>query len=335
MRAVVVPQPGDADVLTLAERPDPVPGPHEVRIRVTAAGLNGADLSQRRGFYPSPPGAPEWPGLEVSGTVDAVGDDVARDADSAAGGGWRVGDRVCALLPGGGYAELVTVDAGLVLPVPDGVDLVEAAGLPEVAATVWSNVFDLGRLAAGDALLVHGGSSGIGTMAIQLGRALGADVIATAGSDEKAAFCREVGAHAAVNYRTDDFVASALAFTDGRGVDVVLDIVGGAYIARDLEALATGGRILSIAVRDREPVSLDLGMLMRKRASIQGTTIRARPLAERTAIIAAVRENVWPLLVEGRIRPVIDSVFPLEDASAAHRRMESSAHRGKILLRVG
>lgn len=326
MRAVVVTRPGDAEVLTIAERPDPVPAAGEVRIRVAAAGLNGADLSQRRGYYPSPPGAPDWPGLEVSGIVDAVGDGV--DA-------WNVGDRVCALLPGGGYAELVTVDAGLVLPVPDQVDLVEAAGLPEVAATVWSNVFELGRLAAGETLLVHGGSSGIGTMAIQLGRAFGAEVIATAGSEEKAAFCREVGAQAAVDYRRQDFVEAARAFTDGRGVDVVLDIVGGDYIARDLDALATGGRILSIAVRDRTPAAVDMGLLMRKRASIHGTTLRARPLAERVAIIAAVRANVWPLLADGRVRPVIDSVFPLEDAAAAHRRMESSAHRGKILLRVG
>ncbi|SEH76146.1 MULTISPECIES: NAD(P)H-quinone oxidoreductase [unclassified Leifsonia] len=326
MRAVVVPQPGDAEVLTLAERPDPVPAEHEVRIRVTAAGLNGADLSQRRGFYPSPPGAPEWPGLEVSGIVDAVGADVQE---------WRAGDRVCALLSGGGYAEYATVDAGLVLPVPDGVDLVEAAGLPEVAATVWSNVFGLGRLSAGEALLVHGGSSGIGTMAIQLGRAFGAQVIATAGSDDKADFCREVGADAAVNYTTQDFVEAARAFTGGRGVDVVLDIVGGAYIPRDLDVLATGGRILCIATRDRTPASVDLGLLMRKRATLFGTTLRARPLTERVAIIAAVREHVWQLLAEGRIHPVIDSVFPLEDAPAAHRRMESSSHRGKILLRVG
>ncbi|WP_374006993.1 NAD(P)H-quinone oxidoreductase [Leifsonia sp. LS-T14] len=326
MRAVVVSHPGDADVLRLEERPDPVPGAREVRIRVAAAGLNGADLSQRRGHYPSPPGAPEWPGLEVSGTIDAVGSEV---------GEWSAGDRVCALLPGGGYAEYVTVDSGLVLPVPDAVDLVEAAGLPEVTATVWSNVFGIGRLSAGEALLVHGGSSGIGTMAIQLGRAFGADVIATAGSDDKAAFCREVGAHAAVNYRDQDFVEAVRAFTDGRGVDVVLDIVGGAYIARDLDALAVGGRILSIAVRDREPASVDMGLLMRKRASVHGTTLRARPLAERTAIIAAVRENVWPLLAEGRVHPVIDSVFDIEDAAAAHRRMESSAHRGKILLRIG
>jgi len=326
MRAVVVSQPGDADVLRIEQRPDPEPASHEVRIRVAAAGLNGADLSQRRGYYPSPPGAPEWPGLEVSGTIDAVGAEVAE---------WRVGDRVCALLPGGGYAEYATVDAGLVLPVPDAVDLVEAAGLPEVAATVWSNVFGIGRLSAGESLLVHGGSSGIGTMAIQLGRAFGADVIATAGSDDKAAFCREVGAQAAVNYRDQDFVEAVSAFTDGRGVDVVLDIVGGSYIARDLEALAVGGRILSIAVRDREPASVDMGLLMRKRASVHGTTLRARPLPERVAIIAAVRENVWPLLAEGSVRPIIDSVFDIEDAAAAHRRMESSAHRGKILLRVG
>jgi putative PIG3 family NAD(P)H quinone oxidoreductase len=326
MRAVVVARPGEADVLEVAEQPDPVPAANEVRIRVAAAGLNGADLSQRRGYYPSPAGAPEWPGLEVSGTIDALGDGVD---------GWRVGDRVCALLPGGGYAELVTVDAELVLPVPETVDLVEAAGLPEVAATVWSNVFDLGRLGDGETLLVHGGASGIGTMAIQLAHARGAQVIASAGSDDKADFCRELGADAAVNYRTQDFVEAVDAFTAGRGADVVLDIVGGAYIARDLEALATGGRILSIAVRDREPASVDMGLMMRKRASLIGTTLRARPLAERAAIIAAVRENVWPLLAEGRVRPVIDSVFPLEDAAAAHRRMESSAHRGKILLRVG
>lgn len=325
MRVVTVSRPGEADVLEVAERPDPLPAAGEVRIRVTAAGLNGADLSQRRGHYPPPAGAPDWPGLEVSGTVDLVGEGVE---------GWVPGDRVCALLPGGGYAELVTVDAGLVLPVPDGVDLVEAAGLPEVVATVWSNVFQLGRLAAGEALLVHGGSSGIGTMAIQLGRAFGADVIATAGSDDKAAFCREVGAQAAVNYHEQDFVEAALAFTDGRGVDVVLDIVGGSYIARDLDALATGGRILSIAIRDREPASVDMGLMMRKRATLHATTLRARPLAERVAIIASVREHVWPLLAQGVIRPIVDSVFPLEDAASAHRRMESSAHRGKILLQV-
>lgn len=325
MRAVVVPTPGDADVLTVAEVPEPVAADTEVRIRVVAAGLNGADMSQRRGYYPSPPGSPEWPGLEVSGEIDQVGASVT---------GWSVGDRVCALIPGGGYAEYVTVDAGLVLPVPPGVDLVEAAGLPEVAATVWSNVFQLGELAEGETLLVHGGSSGIGSMAIQLGRVFGARVIATAGSPVKVEFCRSLGAEAAVDYRETDFVAAVQEATDGRGADVVLDIVGGAYIARDLEALATGGRIMSIATRDRTPAAIDTGLLMRKRARIWGTTLRARPLAERVAIVAGVREHVWPHLAAGRIHPVIDSVFPLEDAPHAHRRMESSGHLGKILLQV-
>lgn len=325
MRAVVVPTPGDADVLTVAEVAEPVAADTEVRIRVAAAGLNGADLSQRRGYYPSPAGAPEWPGLEVSGEIDQVGSSVR---------GWSVGDRVCALLPGGGYAEYVTVDAGLVLPVPPGVDLVEAAGLPEVAATVWSNVFQLGELAEGETLLVHGGSSGIGSMAIQLGRVFGATVIATAGSPVKVEFCRSLGAEAAIDYRESDFVEVVRDVTNGRGVDVVLDIVGGAYIARDLDALAVGGRIMSIATRDRTPASIDTGLLMRKRARIWGTTLRARPLAERVAIIAGVREHVWPHVAAGRIHPVIDSVFPLEDAAQAHRRMESSAHLGKILLQV-
>lgn len=326
MLAVTVAEPGDASVLRLAEVADPLPGDGDVLIRVAAAGLNGADLSQRRGFYPPPPGAPDWPGLEVSGTIAAVGAGVGR---------WRIGDRVCALLPGGGYAELVAVDAGLVLPVPAAVDLVEAAGLPEAVATVWSNVFRLGRLAAGETLLVHGGSSGIGSTAIQLGRAFGAQVIATAGSETKTAFCRELGADAAVDYRTQDFVAAVLAATDGRGADVVLDIVGGSYIARDLDALALGGRIMSIATRESAPASLDVGLLMRKRALIHGTTLRARPLAERQEIIADVEERVWPLLGDRRLHPVVDSVFPLADAAQAHRRMESSAHLGKILLRVG
>ncbi|MFJ8893307.1 NAD(P)H-quinone oxidoreductase [Leifsonia sp. NPDC102414] len=326
MRAVVVSTPGDADVLTVADVPEPVAADREVRIRVAAAGLNGADLSQRRGFYPPPPGAPEWPGLEVSGTIDQVGASVS---------GWSAGDQVCALLPGGGYAEYVTVDAGLVLPVPPGVDLVEAAGLPEVTATVWSNVFQLAELAEGETLLVHGGSSGIGSMAIQLGRVFGAHVIATAGSQVKVEFCRTLGAEAAIDYRESDFVEVVRDVTDGRGVDVVLDIVGGAYIARDLDALATGGRIMSIATRDRTPASIDTGLLMSKRARIWGTTLRARPLAERVAIVAGVREHVWPQIAAGRVRPVIDAVFPLEDAPQAHRRMESSAHLGKILLQVG
>lgn len=325
MRAVVVTTPGGPEVLAVSDVELPRPTDREVRIRVTAAGLNGADLSQRRGFYPSPPGAPEWPGLEVSGEIDAVGAEVTE---------WRPGDRVCALLPGGGYAEFVTVDAGLVLPVPPGVDLVEAAGLPEVTATVWSNVFQLAQLAEGETLLVHGGSSGIGSMAIQLGRAFGARVIATAGSPLKVEFCRELGAEVGIDYRSQDFVEVVNDTTDGHGADVVLDVVGGDYIARDLQALATGGRIMSIANRANTPSSIDMGLLMRKRARIWGTTLRARPLAERVAVIRAVREHVWPLVAAGTVRPVVDSVFPLADAAEAHRRMESSAHLGKVLLQV-
>ena len=326
MRAVVVTTPGGPEMLAVSEVAKPQPTEREVRIRVAAAGLNGADLSQRRGFYPSPPGAPEWPGLEVSGVVDAVGAAVTE---------WRPGDRVCALLPGGGYAEFVTVDAGLVLPVPPGVQLIEAAGLPEVAATVWSNVFQLAELAAGETLLAHGGSSGIGSMAIQLGRAFGAHGIATAGSALKVDFCRALGAEVALDYRTQDFVEVVKDATDGRGADVVLDVVGGDYIPRDLEALAVGGRIMSIANRSNTPSPVDMGLLMRKRARIWGTTLRARPLAERVAIIRDVRKHVWPLLAAGTVRPVIDSVFPLEDAPQARRRMESSAPLGKLLLQVG
>jgi len=324
MRAVTVPQPGDAHVLTITEVPEPVAGDREVLIRVAAAGVNGADLSQRRGYYPSPAGAAPWPGLEVSGEIVSVGSSVTE---------WSEGDRVCALLPGGGYAEFVTVDSGLVLPVPAGVDLVEAAGLPEVAATVWSNVFMLAELQRGETLLVHGGSSGIGSMAIQLGAAFGAQVIATAGSAEKTAFSRGLGAAIAVDYRDQDFVEIVRDATDGHGADVVLDIVGGDYIARDLEALAAGGRIMSIASR-RGEATIDIGLLMRKRARLWGTTLRARPLAERVAIIASVREHVWPLLEAGRVHPVIDSVFPLADAAQAHLRMESSVHLGKILLQA-
>ncbi|WP_223690061.1 NAD(P)H-quinone oxidoreductase [Leifsonia poae] len=326
MRAVVITAPGGPDVLALTEMDDPVPSDREILIRVAAAGLNGADLAQRRGFYPAPAGAPDWPGLEVSGEVVGLGASVTE---------WAVGDRVCALLPGGGYAELATVDAGLVLPVPAGVDLVEAAGLPEVTATVWSNVFHNAGLRPGESLLVHGGSSGIGSMAVQLGAAMGARVFATAGTAEKVAFCRALGAEVAIDYREQDFVDVIADATRGVGVDVVLDIVGGDYIARDLEALAVGGRIMSIAARSNTPSSIDVGTLMRKRARIWGTTLRARPLAERVAVIASVREHVWPLLDAGRVRPVIDSVFPLEDAPQAHRRMESSVHRGKILLQAG
>lgn len=324
MRVVTVPRPGGPEALALADAPDPSPGDREVVIRVTAAGVNGADLSQRRGHYNAPPGAPEWLGLEVSGEISAVGSSVSE---------WSVGDRVCALLAGGGYAEFVAVDAGLVLPVPVGVDLVEAAGLPEVAATVWSNVYGHAKLLPGETLLVHGGSSGIGTMAIQLGAATGARVITTAGSPEKTAFCRRLGAEVAIDYLQQDFVEVVADTTDGRGADVILDIVGGDYLERNIRALAREGRIMEIASR-RGSSTFDINHLMMKRGLIWATTLRSRPLAEKVAIIAEVRDHVWPLIESGRVRPVIDSVWPLEDAAEAHIRMESSTHIGKILLQV-
>lgn len=323
MRIITISEPGGPDVLTpeRIERPDP--GPGEVRIRVAAAGINGADLAQRRGNYPPPAGAPQWPGLEVSGMISATGEGVTE---------WSEGDRVCALLPGGGYAEFAVVDGGLVLPVPAVVDLRDAAGLPETAATVWSNVFDLGSLPDAGTLLVHGGSSGIGTMAIQLAVAYGCRVIATAGSAEKVAACEGLGA-VGVNYRESDFVDAVREATDGRGVNVVLDMVGGDYLARDIECLAVGGRIMVIANQSGQPSTFSVGALMAKRGRIHGTAVRSRPLAERRAIIRGVRDEVWPLLDSRAVRPVIDSVFPLEDAPGAHRRMEAD-HIGKILLAV-
>ena len=323
MRAVTVTTPGGPEVLRLAEVPDPVPGQGEVLVDIAAAGVNRADLLQRQGAYPPPPGAPEYPGLECSGRVSAVGPGVT---------GWRPGDEVCALLGGGGYAEQVAVPAGQLLPVPAGVGLTEAGALPEAACTVHSNVVTRAGLAAGETLLVHGGASGIGTLAIQLGRALGARVACTAGSQEKLRRCRELGADLAVSYRDEDFVASVNEFTDGRGADVILDIIGGSYLPRNLAALATGGRLVVIAVQGGPRGELDLGLLMRKRASVLASTLRARPLAEKTAIVSAVRDEVWPLVAAGQIRPVIDRVLPLAEAAAAHRRMEEGSHIGKIVL---
>lgn len=324
MRAVVIQRPGGPEVLGVEEVPRPVPHEHQVLVRVAAAGVNGADVAQRRGVYAPPHGAPEWPGLEISGTIVAAGDRVQ---------GWRVGDAVCALLPGGGYAEYVRVHETLVLPVPAGVSVRDAAALPEAVATVWSNVVMCAGLHEGEALLVHGGSSGVGSIAVQLGVALGAKVIATAGSEEKAAFCHDLGA-TAVNYREQDFVAEVQRATDGHGADVVLDMVGGDYIARDLKALATDGRIMLIADRAGTPLGFPGGALMAKRARIWGTTLRSRPLHQRADVIAQVREHVWPLIESGRVRPIVDSVFPLEAAADAHRLMESSRHQGKILLDV-
>ncbi len=321
MRAITLPTFGGPDVLTIADIAEPAIGPRDVLVGVGAAGVNRADLSQREGHYPPPPGAPDWPGMELSGVVLQVGAAVTR---------WKVGDRVCALVPGGGYAERAAVDESLLLDVPAGVDLDEAAGIPEAACTVWANVFMAAGLRDDQSLLVHGGSSGIGSMAIQLGVALGHRVFATAGSPAKVEFCDGLGARG-INYRTEDFAAVIAAESDG-GVDVVLDLVGGDYLARNIASLATGGTVMIIANQSGAPGSFDINALMRKRGRIWATTLRARPLAERAAIVAAVQQNVMPLFASGAIRPIIDSRYPLDRAADAHRRMETSEHLGKILL---
>ena len=323
MKAITIPEPGEADALVPADVPTPEPGQGQVRIRVTAAGVNRADVMQRKGFYPPPPGAPEYPGLEVSGTVDAIGEGVD---------GWQVGDEVCALLAGGGYAEYVCVGADQLLPVPSGVPLEDAAALPEVVCTVWSNVFMTANLLPGQTLLVHGGSSGIGTMAIQLAREVGAHVAVTAGSAEKLAACKDLGAEVLVNYREQDFVEEVKGATGGAGADVILDNMGAKYLARNVEALATNGRLVVIGLQGGTKAEIDLNALLRKRAAVIATSLRARPLAEKATIVAAVREHVWPLVEAGRVRPVVHSRHPLADAPAAHREMEESGHIGKILL---
>lgn len=325
MKAITIREPGGPQVLTLDEVPDPVPGPDEVLIEVVAAGVNRADVMQRIGVYPPPPDAPAWPGLECSGRIIGLGADV-RD--------WAVGDPVCALLTGGGYAQRVAVPAGQLLPVPEGVDLVDAAGLPEVACTVWSNVFMVAGLRPQETLLVHGGSSGIGTMAIQLATALGARVAVTAGSAAKLAACAELGAHLGINYREQDFVAEVRAGTDGRGADVVLDNMGAKYLSRNVEVLAPGGRLVIIGLQGGVKAELNIGALLAKRAAVTATSLRARPAAEKAAIVAQVRQYVWPLIVDGAVRPVIDCRLPLAQAVDAHLRMEDSVHIGKILLEV-
>jgi putative PIG3 family NAD(P)H quinone oxidoreductase len=330
MRAVVIREPGDPSVLELAEVDLRAPEAGEVVIDVAAAGVNRADVAQREGSYAPPPGAPDWPGLEVSGIVSAVGEAVAEGL--AGGQAFRVGDRVCALLGGGGYAEQVVVPAGQVLPVPGDIDLVDAAGLVEVVATVWSNVFMLADLRAGETLLVHGGSSGIGTMAVQLGRAFGAQVAVTARSAEKLDACRELGASILIDYTREDFVQRIKQETGG--ADVILDVVGGDYLERNVRALAVNGRIANIASMGGGVATVNLNALMMKRGTIRSTSLRARPPAEKAEIIASVQENVWPLLENGTVRPVIGARFPLAEASAAHSLMESSAHIGKILLVV-
>ncbi|OLT32312.1 NADPH:quinone oxidoreductase [Actinomadura sp. CNU-125] len=318
MRAIVIREPGAPDVLEWTTVPDAAAGPGEVLIDVAASAVNRADVMQRQGFYPPPDGAPPYPGLEVSGRV----------AEAGAGVAWpRVGDEVCALLAGGGYAERVAVPAEQVLPVPDGVDVVDAAGLPEVASTVWSNVFMLGRLRAGETLLVHGGGSGIGTLAIQLAKARGARVVCTVGSEEKAERCRGLGADVVVNYRTDDFVESG-------PYDVILDLIGAKYLARNVDALAVGGRLMIIGLQGGAKAELDIGKLLRKRALVHPTSLRSRPVEEKAEIVAGVRENVWPLFASGEIRPVVDRRVPMAEAARAHELLEESGHVGKILLIV-
>ena len=323
MRAVVVTKPGGPEVLEWQEVPDPDVGPGDVLINVAAAGVNRADLLQRRGLYPPPPGAPPYPGMECSGRIEAVGTEVT---------GWQPGDEVCALMAGGGYAEKAAVPAGQVLPVPDPLSVVEAAALPEATCTVYGNVFQVGGLAAGETLLVHGGASGIGTVAIQLAGANGARVMCTAGTERKLKRCRDLGADVAISYRDEDFVQVVRDVTGGSGADVILDIMGASYLARNLAALATGGRLVIVGRQGGNRAELDLGVLQSKQASIHATTLRNRPPAEKAVIVSAVQENVWPLVSAGTLVPVIDRTVPMPEAAEAHRILEAGDHIGKVLL---
>lgn len=323
MRAVEIIHPGGPEVLVPCQRPDPTPKPGEVVIRVSAAGVNRPDILQRLGLYPVPKDASDLPGLEVAGTI--VGGD---PGDS----GFAMGDRVCALVHGGGYAEFCVAPAGQCLPIPKGLTELEAASLPETFFTVWSNVFERARLAAGETLLIQGGTSGIGVTAIQLAKAAGATVIVTAGSDAKCAACLALGADHAINYKTQDFKEEARRLTDGRGVDVILDMVAGSYVAREVEALAEDGRLVIIAVQGGSKSEFNAGLVLRRRLTITGSTLRPRPVAFKGAIAQALRARVWPWLESGRVKPVIHSVFPAAEAAQAHALMESNQHVGKIVL---
>ena len=325
MTVIAVREPGGPDALVPEQRPLPVPGDDGILVRVRAAGVNRPDVMQRKGQYPPPPGASEIIGLEVAGEVVALGRAASRFA---------IGDKVTALIPGGGYAEFCTVHETNALPVPDGFSFVEAAAIPETFFTVWPNLFERGQLKAGEWVLIHGGSSGIGTTAIQLAKAFGAKVAITAGSDDKCAACLKLGADVAINYRTEDFVARVKEATGGQGADVVLDMVGGDYFARNVEAAADDGRIVQIATQKGARVELDLHRMMVKRLTLTGSTLRIRPVAFKAKVGAALREHVWPLLAARKVVPLIDSTFPLEKAEDAHRRMESSDHIGKIVLTV-
>jgi putative PIG3 family NAD(P)H quinone oxidoreductase len=323
VQAITIPGSGGPEVLTWASVPDAVAADGEVLVEVTASAVNRADIMQRQGHYPPPPGAPPYPGLECSGRVAALGAGVT---------GWQVGDEVCALLAGGGYAELVAVPVGQLLPRPANVTLRDAAALPEVACTVWSNVGELARLRKGETFLVHGGASGIGTHAIQIAKALGARVLCTAGSDEKLQRCRELGADVAINYKTEDFVARAREETGG--VDVILDTIGAKYLARNIEALALNGRLAIIGMQGGTRAELDIGALMGTRGTIISNSLRARPVPEKAGIVATVREQVWPMVEAGTVRPVVDRVIPMRDAAAAHRIVEAGDHIGKVVLAV-
>ncbi|UOK72933.1 NAD(P)H-quinone oxidoreductase [Ancylobacter polymorphus] len=326
MTAIGLPTPGGPEALVPVERPVPVPGAGEILVKVAAAGVNRPDVMQRKGLYPPPPGAPDIPGLEIAGEVVALGAGVTR---------WKLGDKVCALVSGGGYAQYCLADEGSALPVPAGLSMVEAAALPETFFTVWTNVFDLAGLKAGERFLVHGGTSGIGTTAIQLAKAFGATVFTTAGSAEKCEVCRQLGADVAIDYKTEDFVAVVKEKAGGKGVNVILDMVGGSYIARNYEAAAPQARLVQIAFMEGSKVQIDFMRLMLKRLSHMGSTLRSRPKAEKAAIAASLVEKVWPLIEAGKVKPVMDQSFPLEKASEAHARMETSAHIGKIMLTVG
>jgi NADPH2:quinone reductase len=323
MIAIGITKPGGPDVLQPVEMPVPRPGSREVLIRVAAAGVNRPDLMQREGKYPPPPGASDIPGLEVAGTVAACGPDVVR---------WKEGDQVCALVAGGGYAEFCVAPDVQCLPIPSAVDLTSAAAMPETFFTVWTNVFERGRLRAGESFLVHGGASGIGTTAIQMARAFGARVFATAGTDEKCAACERLGAERAVNYNATDFVAAVMPLTNGNGIDVILDLVGAPYFSRNLDLLALEGRLLQIAVLHGAKAEINLVRLLRQRLTITGSTLRSRSVEEKGAIADAVEKAVWPLVEAGKIRPVIHATFTLMQAAEAHRLMESGSHIGKIVL---
>jgi NADPH2:quinone reductase len=329
MKAVEISAFGKPDVLRLGERPDPVAGPGELLIRVAASGVNRPDVLQRTGNYPVPPGASDIPGLEVAGEI------VSGDAQAMAQSGLKVGDRVCALVAGGGYAQLCVAPVGQCLPVPQGLTDIEAASLPETFFTVWSNVFDRVKLQPGETLLVQGGTSGIGVTAIQLAKALGSKVIATAGSDAKVNACIQLGADHAINYKTQDFAEEAKKLTGGAGVNVILDMVAGAYAAREVECLAEDGRLVIIAVQGGVKSEFNAGVVLRKRLMITGSTLRPRPVAFKAAIAQALRAKVWPLLASGAIKPVIHSTFPAADAAKAHVLMESNQHIGKIVLTWG